>query len=57
MPDPKSFKDRDSFMEQCMHDTKEEGLEMKHRLGKCLGMWRGAHGGSSKAKEKGGENA
>jgi len=52
MPDPKSFKDRDSFMQQCMHDTKEEGLEMKHRLGKCLGMWRGEHGGSGKPKEK-----
>jgi hypothetical protein len=52
MPDPKKFSDRDSFMQQCMSDTKAEGLEMKQRLGKCFGMWRGAHGGSSKPREE-----
>lgn len=44
MPNPEDFKNKDDFMDACMKETKEEGLELKQRLGKCLGMWRHAEG-------------
>lgn len=50
MPDPTKFKDRNSFMDACMSDTKREGLKPKQRLGKCLGMWRNAKGGPEPKK-------
>ncbi len=40
MPDPNKYKTHREFMDVCMSHTKEEGLELKQRLGKCLGMWR-----------------
>jgi hypothetical protein len=40
MPNPNDYKTQKEFMDACMSETKREGLELKHRLGKCLGMWR-----------------
>lgn len=40
MPNPDDYKDRKTFMDACMGDTKREGLKLTHRIGKCLGMWR-----------------
>jgi len=40
VPDPNKYTSQKEFMDACMSDTKKEGLELKHRIGKCLGMWR-----------------
>ena len=40
MPDPNKYKSQKEFMDACMSHTKREGLEVKARIGKCLGMWR-----------------
>ena len=41
MPDPKRYKDEDSFMSDCMHTTvKEEGKSRDQGVAQCLNMWR-----------------
>lgn len=49
MPNPKDYKSKDEFMSACMDKTKQEGLKVNQRLGKCLGM---ARNHFDKKKEK-----
>ena len=48
MPDPKKYKDKQVFMEDCMHQVKTvEGEPQEKAVSKCLGMW-GSKGDSKK---------
>lgn len=41
MPDPSKYKDKQKWMEDCMHQTKtEEGKPQDQAVAICLSMWR-----------------
>jgi hypothetical protein len=41
MPNPKDFKDEQSFISACIPVAIKEGLTQEQAAGKCYGMWRG----------------
>jgi|WetSurMetagenome_2_1015567.scaffolds.fasta_scaffold796238_2 hypothetical protein len=48
MPDPKKFKEKQEFMDSCMHQVKTvEGEPQDKAVSKCLGLW-----GSKNKKKK-----
>ncbi|MBD3261459.1 MAG: hypothetical protein GF334_07225 [Candidatus Altiarchaeales archaeon] len=40
MPDPKRYKDEDSFMSDCIPQAKSEGKKQDQAVAMCLNMYR-----------------
>ena len=53
MPDPKDYKksEKSEYMEQCMHQTKLEGVSRAQGVAQCLSVW-GKEKGEKKPKRK-----
>ena len=51
MPYPKKGEAKQDYISRCVKYVMDEGLEQKHALGKCYGMWKTYHG-AKKAIQK-----
>lgn len=53
MPNPKDYKksEKAKYMDDCMHQTKQEGKGRAQSLSQCLSMW-GKEKGEEKPKRK-----
>ena len=40
MPNPKDFKDQESFMKACIPIVMKEGKTNDQAIGQCMGMWK-----------------